>query len=143
MKKLLILIIVASASLVFSCVNQDSNVQSASILSQESTIAKNILVKDFQDFIQIKKNAIILDVRTQNEVDEGYLANSVHMDYYASDFKIKIAKLDKTKPILVYCHSGHRSGLTMTAMKEMGFSEVYNLEPGIVGWKAAGLPIEK
>jgi len=110
---------------------------------QEASIAKNVPVKAFDNLIKTKKNAILLDVRTPKEVAAGHLANSIAIDFYAPDFKEKIAKLDKSKPVLVYCHSGHRSGITMATMKELGFTEVYNLEPGIIGWKAAGLPIEQ
>ncbi len=85
----------------------------------------------------------MLDVRTPKEVAEGHIANATNIDYFSPEFKAELAKLDKTRPVLVYCHSGRRSGNTMAALQEMGFSEVYNLETGIVGWEAAGLPIEK
>ena len=143
MRKLSILLAFLSISLFYSCTTSNSNAQTATIELQESTTAKNIPAKDFQQIIKTKENAIILDVRTPKEVAAGHLVNAIHIDYYDPDFKIKVSKLDMTKPILIYCHSGRRSGIAMSNLREMGFVEVYNLETGILGWNSAGFPIEK
>ena len=143
MKKYLILFIVAGLSLGYSCTNSNSQVQSASILVQESTIAKNLAPKDFAAHIKSKNDAIVLDVRTKKEVDAGHLANATNIDIYGPNFKEEVSKLDKSKPVFIYCHSGRRSANAMATLKGLGFVEVYNLSTGISGWQAAGLPIEK
>jgi len=143
MKKSIYLFLLVSSTLSFACSNTKGHVESASFVLQEGTISKNVPVKEFDNLIKSKKNALLLDVRTPKEVAAGHLANSTNIDFYGSNFKEKLAKLDKNKPVLVYCHSGHRSGLTMKTMKEMGFKEIYNLETGIMGWKAAGMPVVK
>ena len=58
-------------------------------------------------------------------------------------FSDEIQKLDKTKPYLVYCRSGRRSAAAMQQMKDAGFTNVTNLDGGIMGWQNAGLPVEK
>ncbi len=111
--------------------------------TQQPAIAKDVPPAEFKKLIEEKKDAIVLDVRTPKEVAEGHLANSVNIDYFADNFKDEIAKLDKNKPVLVYCHSGRRSGNTKKMLQEMGFKEIYNLSTGIVGWEEAGYPVEK
>jgi rhodanese-related sulfurtransferase len=143
MRKLSILLAFLSISLFYSCTTSNSNAQTSAVEMQEATTAKNISAKDFQQIIKTNESAIILDVRTPKEVAAGHLANALYIDFYDPDFKIKVSKLDKTKPILIYCHSGRRSGIAMSNLREMGFVEVYNLETGILGWNSAGFPIEK
>lgn len=89
------------------------------------------------------ENAIILDVRTPEEVAKGKIAGALEMDFYSDDFNEQIATLDKNKAIYVYCASGGRSGKTMSRMSDMGFMEVYNLEGGMGAWLGANMPIEK
>ena len=67
----------------------------------------------------------------------------MNIDFYNPDFQELLQKLEKNKPVYVYCRSGRRSGIAMNMMKEMGFVAVYNLDGGIKSWQAQGLPIEK
>lgn len=85
----------------------------------------------------------LIDVRTPSEYAEGHLANAVNININDSDFKAKIEALDKTKPILVYCKSGGRSGRACSQLKEMGFTTITDLDGGITDWKAHEKPIEK
>ena len=84
---------------------------------------------------------VIIDIRTPEEVSEGYIENAVNIDFYADIFKEDLDKLDKNKTYLIYCRSGNRSGQAMPIMKDLGFKEVYNLSIGIKGWIAEGLPV--
>jgi 3-mercaptopyruvate sulfurtransferase SseA len=43
---------------------------------------------------------------------------------------------------MVYCKSGGRSGEAATMMKEMGFTEVYNMQGGMLAWSNAGMPVD-
>lgn len=76
----------------------------------------------------------ILDVRTQEEFAEGNIPNSINIDYYSTDFKEKIASLDKSKTYLVYCRSGKRSASSCTIMEELEFKKIYNLLGGYLAW---------
>ncbi len=81
-------------------------------------------------------NSIVLDVRTQNEVDEGIILNSIHIDIYRGQgFIDEIERLDKTKSYFVYCRSGNRSGQACTIMNQLGFVNAYNLEGGFMKWE--------
>lgn len=82
------------------------------------------------------ENAFILDVRTEDEVDEGYIPNSTNIDIYkGQEFIDELEKLDKTKNYYVYCRSGNRSGQACAIMNSLGFENAYNLEGGFMNWE--------
>lgn len=87
-------------------------------------------------------DVVILDVRTPEEYAAGHVAGSVNIDFYAADFAQQLDLLPKDAPYVVYCRSGNRSGSTMPIMEELGFTEVWDVDGGIVAWNAAGLPID-
>lgn len=85
---------------------------------------------------------VLLDVRTPEEFQEVRVPGSVNVDFYAADFKAQLDTLPKDVPYVVYCRSGNRSGQTMDIMRELGFSEVWDVDGGIISWNEAGLPLE-
>ncbi len=81
-------------------------------------------------------NAIILDVRTQDEANEGIIPNAIIADIYQpQEFMSQIAALDKNKTFYVYCRSGGRSAQACAIMNQMGFSSTKNLLGGFMEWK--------
>ena len=79
-------------------------------------------------------DAVLIDVRTKGEHDEVRIPNSKLIDIMSPAFIEEIEKLDKDKSYYLYCRSGNRSYHAGRAMIQKGFSKVYNLEPGIIGW---------
>jgi rhodanese-related sulfurtransferase len=80
-------------------------------------------------------NAVILDVRTLAEVEQGIIPNAIHIDIYMGQgFVNELNKLDKTKNYYVYCRSGNRSRQACYLMDQMGFNNAYNLKGGIIDW---------
>lgn len=82
-----------------------------------------------------RKEAQLIDVRTSEEYSGGHIGNAKNIDFNGPDFKAKMAKLDKNKPVLVYCQGGVRSAKAAAVLKEMGFKEVYDLQGGYGSWK--------
>ena len=81
-------------------------------------------------------NAFILDVRTPEEVEEGYIPGSTNIDIYlGQEFLDEIEKLDKSKNYYVYCRSGNRSGQACAIMNSIGIENAYNLEGGFMNWE--------
>ncbi len=81
-------------------------------------------------------NAVVLDVRTEDEVADGVIANAIHIDIYKGEaFIAEIDELDKSKNYYVYCRSGNRSGQACNIMEELGFENAYNLEGGVLEWE--------
>lgn len=82
------------------------------------------------------ENAFILDVRAEEELEEGYIPNAQNIDIYlGQDFINELEKLDKTKNYYVYCRSGNRSGQACAIMKSIGFENSYNLAGGFMNWE--------
>ncbi len=107
----------------------------------QSTV--NLDVNRFEKQLQDNTNKIILDVRTPEEFANGYIPGAILIDYYSSDFRQQIQKLDKTRPVYVYCAAGSRSSSAAKILSSLGFKQVYNLEGGFNAWKKAGKPLNK
>ena len=95
---------------------------------------KNLTPSEFNDLLAERPDAVLLDVRTPPEVLSGAIVDARMIDFMAPDFTQKVAQLDKTKPYLVYCRSGNRSGQACHIMSELGFAELYNLSGGLMNW---------
>lgn len=81
-------------------------------------------------------NAVILDVRTPEEVAEGIIPNAITIDIYKGQgFIYELEELDKSKTYYVYCRSGGRSGQACGIMNQLGFKNAYNLIGGFMEWK--------
>lgn len=91
---------------------------------------------EWQEQLQNDPDAVIIDVRTFAEVQQGYIPNSKHIDIYnGQEFIDEIMKLDKSKSYYVYCRSGGRSGQACSFMNEAGFEKAYNLIGGFMQWQ--------
>lgn len=91
---------------------------------------------DWSENLNADTNAVILDVRTQEEVNEGIIPNAIHIDIYkGQDFISEIEALDKTKNYYVYCKAGGRSGQACAIMNQLGFETTYNLIGGFSKWQ--------
>jgi rhodanese-related sulfurtransferase len=86
---------------------------------------------------------IILDVRTPEEFNAGHIANAININLEGSDFSSEVSKLDKNATVAVYCRSANRSAVATKEMADLGFTDMYDLQGGIVDWEAAGGPVVK
>ena len=79
---------------------------------------------------------VVLDVRTEEEFESGYIPNAKNIDLrMGPGFIEQINTLDKNKPYYVYCRSGARSAQAVQLMRDLGFNETYNLLGGILEWE--------
>jgi rhodanese-related sulfurtransferase len=92
--------------------------------------------KEFLAKFKATKDAQLLDVRTPEEVAEGALEGAQNINFYDADFKDKLSKLDKNKPVFVYCRSGGRSGKCAQMCKDMGFKEIYDMKGGWLNYSS-------
>ena len=96
----------------------------------------NLSQKDWTKQLEEDNNSVVLDVRTQDEVNEGIIPNAIHIDIYRGQgFIYEIDQLDKTKNYYVYCKSGGRSAQACAIMNQLGFKNAYNLVGGITDWQ--------
>ena len=78
----------------------------------------------------VVENAIIVDVRETDEYDSGHIDGSVNIPVG----NISSIDYDKDTKIIVYCVSGTRSANAAKELIEMGYTNVYNLDGGIINW---------
>lgn len=96
---------------------------------------KDITVDQWKEQITNDANAAILDVRTQDEVDQGMIENAQHIDIFLGQgFVDEVEKLDKSKNYYIYCRSGGRSAQACQVMEQLGFTTTYNLLGGYTAW---------
>jgi phage shock protein E len=86
------------------------------------------------EFKEKSKNNTIIDIRTPREYTQGYIEGAININYYDKTFLEQIAKLDKNKPIYIYCRSGNRTSSAAKKLKKLGFLEVNDLQGGIMSW---------
>ena len=90
----------------------------------------------WEEQLEKDENSFILDVRTPEEVEEGYIPGATNIDIYlGQDFLSELEKLDKSKNYYVYCRSGNRSGQACAIMNNAGFKNAYNLQGGFMNWE--------
>ena len=99
----------------------------------------NLSVKEFAEKIS-QEGVKILDVRTPEEVAEGFIDGAQNIDFYREDFDNEIKSLDKDFTYAIYCRSGKRSGQAAQMMQDAGFLSVFNLDGGMIDWANAGMP---
>ena len=90
--------------------------------------------KDINEHLKEKENnTILLDVRTKDEYEEGHIPGSINVELDYIDTVKDVIK-DKEAKIYLYCRSGHRSGIALNRMKELGYVNLTNIG-GIMHYK--------
>ena len=97
---------------------------------------KELNQEEWREQIEKDENAVILDVRTEQEVEEGHIPNAKVIDIYkGQEFLNELDRLDKDKNYYVYCRSGSRSAQACTIMDQKGFKNTNNLVGGFSEWE--------
>ncbi|WP_418263762.1 rhodanese-like domain-containing protein [Flavobacterium faecale] len=129
--KLSKLIFLLSVFILSSCQKQHS--QSQNIVNAST----------FQQKIETTENPQILDVRTPEEFNQEHIPNALNINWNGDNFEVEAEKLDKSKPVFVYCKSGGRSKKASAKLTELGFENVCELEGGFMQWSSEGLKSNK
>jgi len=99
-----------------------------------TTDVKLVTAEEMQSILELE-DVQLVDVRTSQEYEEEHIVNSQNIDFSSPTFDDDIAKLDKGKPVILYCKGGGRSAKCAKKLKDAGFEKVYDLEGGISKWK--------
>ncbi len=102
--------------------------------NQSSSDIEIVTPEEMNQISEIEDTQLI-DVSTSEEFKEDHIENFQNIDYSSPNFDQEIKKLDKTKPVLVYCKSGNLSSKCVAKMKQKGFVKVYDLDSDIAKWK--------
>lgn len=96
---------------------------------------ENLNENKWVDGINSSENSEIIDVRTPDEFNEGYIEGAKLINIQdTSKFMEEINQLPKDKDYYVYCRSGRRSEMACQLMNKAGIENTYNLEGGILDW---------
>src|SRR5215510_8879427 len=90
-----------------------------------------------------RRDAHIVDVREPNEFKAGHIPNARNVPLGKIEEGAKVLEKYKTKPILMVCQTGARSGQAAGKLRNQGFAEVVTLAGGRNAWPQAGRPVDK
>ena len=123
MKKLVFLLL--AVMLLTACGQDKENDQGA--------IYVNITAEEAKRIMDSEEGYIILDVRTQEEYDEGHIPGAIVISHEEITEKAEEMLTDKNQLILVYCRSGRRSKIAAEALVELGYTNIKEFG-GIIDW---------
>tara|TARA_R110002073_G_scaffold95059_5_gene220953 strand:+ start:3247 stop:3651 length:405 start_codon:yes stop_codon:yes gene_type:complete len=126
-------ILIALLTFSYSCKEKETTTTTSTI--------EVITPQEMQQISQME-GVQLVDVRTPEEYSEGYIEGFQNIDFFSNAFSQDIEKLDKSKPVIVYCKSGNRSAKSAKKMQEAGFYKIYDLEGGITKWKLEGFEVK-
>ena len=93
----------------------------------------NITAEEAKEIMDTEEGYIILDVRTQEEYDQGHIPGAIVISHEEITEKAEDVLTDKDQLILVYCRSGRRSKIAAEAMVELGYTNIMEFG-GILDW---------
>jgi len=103
--------------------------------------AKDVSSTEARALIDKTRNVFILDVRSEQERGQGYIAGSKLIPI--DTIERRLAEIPKNRPIIVYCAVGSRSRVVAQGLSRLGYGEVYNMRDGIMGWYRNGYPVKR
>ena len=101
--------------------------------NDQGVVYVNITAEEAKQIMDSEESYIILDVRTQEEYDEGHIPGAVVISHEEITEKAEDVLTDKDQLILVYCRSGRRSKIAAEALVELGYTNIKEFG-GIIDW---------
>ncbi len=86
---------------------------------------------------------LLIDVRSPQEYAEGHIPGAINMPHEQIDDYVEQLSDARDKPIIIYCRSGRRASIAMQMLEAEAFTDINHLEGDMLGWTAAGLPVNK
>ena len=131
--------LVLATGFVWAC---HSNSQELSTIANSRTETSVIYTKltpsDFARQLDRLNNELLLDVRTPTEYHSGHLPEAQLIDFRAADFRQRVKGLNHDQPVMIYCAAGGRSSAAVDILRELGFTEIYELQGGLTSWVGEG-----
>jgi len=90
-----------------------------------------------------KENAMVLDIREANEIEQGSIIDSKHVALSVLPEKLDNLSNNKDQPILVFCKTGNRSAQACKLLLKNSYTHVFGLKGGLTAWVSDQLPITK
>lgn len=102
---------------------------------------KHISADEVFAALSAQEPIILLDVRTEMEHKKAHIAGSTHIALGEVKEKVEKRIPKKDAKVYVYCLSGSRSELIVHFMEQIGYTDVHNMDHGLLGWRAKGYPL--
>lgn len=96
-----------------------------------------ITAEELQELSEIN-DVQLVDFNAPLKQEEALIEDSQNIDYLSPSFEQDLEKLDKSKPVIVYCESAKHNAKCKEKMKEAGFVKIYDLDSTIAKWKYKG-----
>jgi len=100
-----------------------------------------ISVHDLKDRLEKGETMFILDVRSDEEWEEGHIQDATHI--YVGHLEENLDKIPGDCRIIVYCGTGRRSNIAASILKKHGYNRIYNVLGSMTAWKSAGYEVVK
>ncbi|MEY4485329.1 MAG: hypothetical protein RL693_2781 [Verrucomicrobiota bacterium] len=104
---------------------------------------KNLRPRAAMELLNAKNDVQVLDVRSKLEFNWGCVPDALNIPLGDPDFRERVAALNISSPVLVYCAGGYRSRKAVAILRELHFKAVYHLHRGYHSWQIAGQPVMK
>ena len=101
--------------------------------NDQGAVYVNITAEEAKQIMDKEEGFIILDVRTQEEYDQGHIPGAIVISHEEIAEKAEKVLTDKDQLILVYCRSGRRSKIAAEALVELGYTNIKEFG-GIIDW---------
>ena len=89
------------------------------------------------------QSPLILDVRSQEEYEQGYIPGAIHIPHEELQDNIAKLGLSSTSEVIVYCHSGGRAAKAEKILRGNGFTNVRDLKGHWLAWSEEKRPITR
>ena len=99
-------------------------------------------VESVQRALASGESVTVLDIREPDEWEEGHIPGAKHVPRGLLELQSAMVLPDKDARIVVHCALGGRGSLAAKTLKEMGYTNVANMEGGLERWKEEGHAVE-
>lgn len=114
----------------------------AELFAEVRERVRTISLEDIKKRLENKTPTILVDVREQNEFQNGYIPGAIHIPRGFLEIQAEGKLPDKDAPIVLYCAGGTRSAFAAKTLSDLGYSNVLSANPGFVRWKDLRYPVE-
>lgn len=141
-QRIFVLFLIITVALISGCGQQATSAPATSA-NGEIDLATLPALLDPATVNQLRDRAdvLLIDVREQAEYNEGHIPGITLIPM--GEIPGRLAEIPKDKTVVVTCRSGNRSSQVASYLQQQGFTNIHDLQGGIVAWQQAGLPVER
>jgi sulfur-carrier protein adenylyltransferase/sulfurtransferase len=112
------------------------------LLQQVKSEIEEVDAAQARDLVESDEPPLLLDVREEDEWNEGHIPGAIHVPRGFLESRIENAAPDQSRPVVVYCAGGARSAFAAKTLEELGYENVVSLAGGYTDWKRNGYPTQ-